>query len=414
MLLLSVCGILAYLIAPLRGAQDAVLTNTLLASVVALGLIYGALILSLSLDGLRSRSPRRVSLPPALFFVAIFALVIGAGQATLSANLAPAYLFPPWHVLASGMVPLAVIAYAVRRLPPISSPSLVGELTWGGIGTVLLALVFELIVVAALVVAVVLVLALVLGPEGLQQLVAQLRPYLNRPADLEGAVRVVLSKPAVLITVGTAAVAFFSLLVPLIEETLKSLGPAVTIGMTKPPLTRALLWGIAAGAGYAFSENLLNGATGATGAAGGGMMWAVPMTLRAGTSLVHIATTATISLGWYMALVRGQRARFLLYYAAGVAAHGLWNFISVIATAALTSVSLSSNLTGSDLQSAVLESIVALILGIMIAGAGLWIAWLIRWAKRAENQMIASSGTPHGDRLDARVPGPSQPQMRQP
>ncbi len=385
-LLSSACGIIAYLVIPLQRARAVVLNNTLLASLIALGLIYGALIFGLALSVLNRRPWPRFSLPPASVFIAVFFIVIGIGQAILSINLAPAYLFPPWHVLASAMLPLATLAYAVRRLPAVSSASAIGELAWGGVGTILLSVVLELIAGGLLLVAVVLVLVLVVGPTQLQQLGDQLQPLLQNPDNLDAIVQLLTRQPALIITVGIAAVVMLSVLVPLIEETLKSLGPAIAIGVTKPPITRALLWGIASGAGYAFSENLLNGATALSAGTGGAATWALPMTLRAGTSLVHIATTATISLGWYGALVHGQRARFFLYLLAGLAAHGLWNFISVIPDAILTGLSQSSSGTNASLLINALQLLIWLILGLMIFAAGAWIVGLIRWAKRMEGE----------------------------
>ncbi len=386
-LLLSLCGILAYFIAPRNGGVDALGNNTVLGSVIALGLIFGGLALSIALTVLRHRPQPRFHLPPWWLFVVLFFIAIGLGQFVLTTNVGTPYLFPPWHVLASAMLPLAALAYAARRLPAASNPSIVAEFTWGGVGTVLLAAVLELIIGAFLILAIVLVLALVLGSTGFEQLVAQFRGLLNGPRGLtriDEFMRLVMQQPALLITVGLAAIVMLSLFVPLVEETLKSLGPAIAIGMTKPSLTRALLWGIAAGAGYAFSENLFNGAVGLSPQAGAAGTWALPMMLRGGTSFVHIATTATVSVGWYSALVLKRRARFLLYFIAALAAHGFWNFISVVLSTVVAGTGTSGGLGNLSGLSALLSAVELAILLVLVFAAAMWIVWLVKWAQRQE------------------------------
>lgn len=385
LLLSSACGLLAYFILPLVRPRNALANNTLLASGITLGVLYGGIILVVALAGLRGRPLPRFKPPSPLLFLGLFLVVIGLGQAILFANVGTAYLFPPWHALASLMLPLAALAYGARRLPPASSQGVLGQFAWGGAVTVLVALVLELIVGALIIVALALVLAVVLGPDRLAQLIAQFRSIPNGAADPQRLFGLVMQEPAVLILAVVAALAFFTFVGPLIEETFKGLGPGIWIARTRPTASRALLWGLAAGAGFAFSENLLYGANLVTAEGGEGILWAPLIVARAGTSLVHVAATATVSLGWYSAFVRGRRSGFFWFFIAGFAAHGSWNLITPLLSIALSSASLFRNSSGGLTAGGALITVLALAAFVLlILAAAVWIAWLIRWAKRRD------------------------------
>ncbi len=383
LILLGLCGTLAYFIAPLQGGRDVVTSNTLLASAIAIALFFGATLLLLALSGARGKILPALSLPSPWIFVVLFIVVILLGQGVLFVNIGAAYLFPPWHVLASAMLPLAALAYAVRRLPKTSAQAVLGQFAWGGIGTVLLSLVFELLVGLIILILAALVLLILIGPNELGRLVELTTMTLRQSRDPEQIISVLSRQPAVLITGGLAVLALVAVFVPLIEETIKSLGPAAWIARIKPPLTTALLWGIASGAGYAFSENLLNGASGISPQPGSPSSWAPAMIFRAGTSLVHIATTATLTLGWYTALIHHRRARFSLFFLAAIGAHGFWNFVTLALTAVVSNASLTGNGSSTlDGMGSILAAFAFLILILLIVAAGMWIAWLVRWANR--------------------------------
>ena len=244
---------------------------------------------------------------------------------------------------------------------------------------------FELIVGAFLVLAVVVVLAVVLGPSQLGVLVNQLRLLSNGASDPERLLPLLTREPVALIVAVIAAVAFFTVIGPFIEETLKGLGPGIWIVRTRPTASRALLWGLASGAGFAFSENLLMGSNLVGSQTGTGGLWAPLILLRGGTSLVHVAATATVSLGWYSAFVGGKRASFFLFFLAGLAAHGSWNLLTILFSAALSGIGLLGNSSGALTGVGALVAVLALgVFVLLVLAAALWIAWLIRWAKRRD------------------------------
>lgn len=383
--LLSVFGMLAYLVVPLARPRNALADNVTLASASSIGLVFGLIILGVAIAVLRGTTLPRFTLPSPLVFVAIFFLVIGFGQAILFANIGAAYLFPPWHVLASLMLPLAALAYGARRLAPAAGQTVLAEFAWGGAATVLLALVFELVVGVFLVTGVALVLAVLMGPDRLTQLVDQLRSISTGAADPERIIALLRAEPLALVLAILAAVTFFSVIGPLIEETLKGLGPGIWIVRTKPTAGRALLWGLAAGAGFAFSENLLMGANLVNGGGGTGQLWWLPMLLRGGTSLVHVGATATVSLGWYSAFVEARRTSALLFFFAGFAAHGTWNLLTIVVSGAISGAGLLQATAGGFPIGAVLLAALAItVFVLLVLAAVLWIAWLIRWAKQRD------------------------------
>ncbi|MGE5138008.1 MAG: PrsW family glutamic-type intramembrane protease [Rudaea sp.] len=366
-------------------------TNTLVASFTAIVLVYGALLLLSALPALRGQPWPRVRLAPVWVWVVLFVIVISLGQLVLSTRFAAPYLFPPWHVLAAGLVPLAVLAYASKRLPGASLPSLVAEISWGGLGTIFTAVVFELIVGILFLLLGSIAIALVLGPDRLQELALRLQPVLEGSTDPSSLIDIVSGQPGLVLVALLLILLFFSGAVPLIEELLKGLGPAIAIGRARPTASRALLWGLAAGAGYAFSENLLNGSQGASVQTGtGSVLWAPLIALRAGTSLVHMAATATVTMGWWNALVRGRRSLLVVFLMAAVAAHGFWNLVALIMGSALGTTQLGGG-GGSGPGLLILVSATAVLLLLLLAAAA-WLVWLVRLAARQDHRDAGSPG----------------------
>lgn len=385
MLFLSIFGMAAYAILPVVRARSALANNTLVASLTAIAFVFGAIILAIGMSLLRGRPLPRFSLPPPWLFVGVFVLVVGIGQGVLAVKFGTAYLFPPWHILASMMLPLAALSYAAKRLTPTPGQTVLAHLSWGGAGSILFALVLELLVGVFLVLGVALVLVIALGPDRLTQLAGQLRSFSNGTPDIEQVMPLLSREPLVLIVAALAALAFFTVIGPMIEETFKSLGPGIWIVRTRPTASRALLAGLAAGAGFAFSENLLLGANIVTAQGGSDVLWAPLIVARAGTSLVHVAATATVSLGWHSAFVGGRRARFLGFFFTGFAVHGSWNLLTLLLSTALSSVGMLRGASGSLSPGGYIISALALVVYItLVLAVALWISWLIRWAKRRD------------------------------
>lgn len=365
----GVCGAVAGVLAlPTLARGSPVANSTSLASLSAIGLLYGAL---LALTGWRLRSTRPVSdfrLPHPLIFLGLFIASLAVGQMVLANAIAPAILFPIAHILAAGAVPLAALGYAARRAPSVSSRSVLAQFTWGGLVSIVLALIVEIIIGALLFFLVLLVLVIVLGYARVNELAQRAALSLDDPGRL---VSILSQEPVVLILAGLTAGLGVALLVPLVEELLKSLGPAILIARAKPSLGTALLWGVAAGAGYAFTENLLN-AQGSLGLPGAGVgVWAGTMLLRGGTSLIHVTATATVAAGWHRALVGGKTRRLLGLAIIALGGHGAWNVLSIALGGAL-GVAFGQDGALNPLGLALALGVLGA-LGILLLGCVLWL-----------------------------------------
>src|SRR6266508_4363321 len=115
----------------------------------------------------------------------------------------------------------------------------------------------------------------------------------------------------------TMSLLFFALAIPMIEELFKPLGIWLFASKIQTP-TQGFALGLLSGAAYALVESL-----GVSGQ--GDKTWALVVSVRAGTSLLHITTTGL--MGW--AIINAWRSKrflnLLLMYATVVIIHGIWN-----------------------------------------------------------------------------------------
>jgi hypothetical protein len=388
LLLAGVCGALSFLLVPIFETTNALRTNTALFSAAALALAYGAVLVGVG-RGLRyAQASPNLHLPSPLWLLAGYLLVLGTGQTVLSRNLLPEYLFPAWHVLAALLVPLAALAFAARRLREISLRSMLAQFAWGGLVTTALALVFELIIGLLLLGLALAAIVLLLGLERTQALVDGMQLAENGP---EEALNVLMGEPSVVVIAALAAIILFVVIVPLLEELLKGAGPAYLIARHRKDAARPLrgqvvLWGLAAGAGYAFTENLFNTQGAISGGAGVVNLWASAMLLRSGTSLMHMVATATVAVGWFEALALGKRARGLALFGGALTAHAAWN------TGALSLGGVAAGVGTEGLGIALLALALLFLSGlfvVMVVG----LVYLIRWAQPPPIEIITTSGT---------------------
>lgn len=141
----------------------------------------------------------------------------------------------------------------------------------------------------------------------LEQIVILLGPLLNNPLVLFG------------------ALFYFSILTPLIEEPVKSIGVWLGADRLRTP-AQGFALGVLCGAGFAVVESMF-----ATFSPD--QSWGVTFLTRSASGLMHI--TASGLIGWGVARARLSRRHLPLIgaYALGIAIHGLWNgaAISIVA-----------------------------------------------------------------------------------
>jgi hypothetical protein len=114
--------------------------------------------------------------------------------------------------------------------------------------------------------------------------------------------------------------AYLSLLVPLLEEALKTVTLWPVLGR-RPSPAQAFLGGLLGGAGYALFESLFLPQPGGD--------WAATMLARGGTPLVHGLATGMACWGLAEAARSRRWARLVGAYLAAVSLHGSWNLGAV-------------------------------------------------------------------------------------
>jgi RsiW-degrading membrane proteinase PrsW (M82 family) len=322
LLLCGACSILLYVVMPLvtKNSDSATQANVVWGSLAGLGIFLGTLLVWQGANSVRGRASRTAAraFPPVIVFVVVFLFAIVMGLGAMAITPAAAYLFPPWHVIAASIPPLAFLAYAARRLGVTSSlRALVTSFGWGVLGGTLLAFLLEVVIGIALVI--VAAVALSLTPEG-EALLRQWQMELAYGLNLDEPAQVsrLFSNPVII-----AGVLFYlAIVIPLVEESVKTL----VVAFADPRRTRladAVLWGIGAGAGFALFENAFNaGAALAT--------WAFTMLLRVGATAIHVANGATMGRGWYAARVERRWSRLFVAYVVCVFLHALWNAAAVV------------------------------------------------------------------------------------
>ena len=135
----------------------------------------------------------------------------------------------------------------------------------------------------------------------------QLEPYLMQPSTLY------------------IILAFGALVVPLLEELFKPVGVWLLLGRN-PSAAQGFAAGLLSGAGYALFENFSLGAS-------AGEDWAMVLSARIGTSLIHILTAGL--MGWALSLAWTEKRylRLVLSYLVAVAIHAMWNGTVIISAA---------------------------------------------------------------------------------
>lgn len=118
-----------------------------------------------------------------------------------------------------------------------------------------------------------------------------------------------------------AILSVFSVLVPLIEETIKPLGVWMLANRNLSP-AQGFAAGVLSGAGFALAESLALSSTGED--------WALAVFTRIGTGALHILASGLV--GWGLARAWGERKFLQLAatYLLAVFLHSIWNTLSIL------------------------------------------------------------------------------------
>lgn len=374
----------AYVILPFlyQSSDNGLRQNALLASIGALMSVNGALLLVAGWR--RPRSIDIVRAPPHLFIVfpILFFISLLLGQGALWLSSLSAWAFPPFHVLASLLSSVTILAFAAPRLANSSARSLAVGFAWGGVGTVIIAFVSEIVLGVLFVLFGAVGAVALLGQDGIRELSALLRSNPSQ-LDLPRLAQLLEATPWVLVLIGGLVVIFLSLLVPLIEESTKAMLPIIRISRQSITMSQALWWALCAGAGYAFSENLLNGLNALE-------FWSIGMGLRGGTSFMHIATTGTVGLAFFGGFIERRYRRMIALFVLAISMHGFWNLTAISVSVAAVAIGARSFNSIPQELGVLLFSLIS-ILVVLIACSLLWIIFLVRWSRQHDSNSYQSS-----------------------
>jgi hypothetical protein len=295
---------------------DSLSVATLSLSILVLTVGLGLLLAWHSGSAVRGRPsapfrPRKIG-----FLVLLFLLSLILGQIILSRNLLSVVTFPPFHILATVLPALIILALVGRGLGQITSRrDIVFQLAGGAFLGAPLAFALEALAMLSLLG---LTLASLAARPGGQDLLQFWSAYLQDPNHLQDPsfFAILFTSPQMVAVV----ILFVAGLVPLVEESVKTVGVGL-MSYRKPTVSQALLWGVAGGAGFAIVEGLLN-------TTGGFAAWAPLVVVRVGATLLHCTTGALMGIAWFHALAKRHWARSAGLYAASIAIHGLWNALS--------------------------------------------------------------------------------------
>lgn len=119
----------------------------------------------------------------------------------------------------------------------------------------------------------------------------------------------------------TAILGYIALIVPLIEELLKPLAIWI-FARTIPSPSQGFSLGMLSGAAFAVLESL-------SASGDGSSNWPVIVSVRAGTSLLHIAASGLVGWGITRTFLEKRTGPFFKAYLCAVLIHGIWNACAI-------------------------------------------------------------------------------------
>ena len=179
-------------------------------------------------------------------------------------------------------------------------------------------IVLELIILFVIIIAGTVFLALS-QPDLLQE-VAAVGRILQNETDQDVILNLVapyLSSPAVIATL----IGYIGFIVPLIEELLKPLGVWLFARKFTSP-AQGFAMGMLSGGAFALVESL-------NASGNGSAEWVVVVSVRAGTSLLHMVASGLVGWGIVSAFQERRYLRLPAAYFCAVAIHGLWNSCAI-------------------------------------------------------------------------------------
>ncbi len=228
----------------------------------------------------------------------------------------------------------------------------------------------ELIALVSIIIAGTAVLA-IYEPATFQE-VMQLAKVVQAETDPEVLLNLLapyISNPIVIATL----IGYIALLVPLIEELLKPLAVWIFATKIESP-AQGFVLGVISGGAFALIESL-------NASADGTVSWPLIVSVRAGTSILHMTASGLMGWGIASAFKEKRIEKFFGAYFASVMLHGIWN-----ASAAGAGLSAAGESIGKPEW--LLQFAPAFIFGLFVMGIGMFIVLL------ASNKKLKSLSDP--------------------
>lgn len=246
--------------------------------------------------------------------VVVFSILLGGGIAYLQQDLLSLVFLPPLTVIVIALPIWLACGIAIRGIDPgprwrafstfglgmTLSPLLMGAIEVVFLIAVIIAGVIYVAITNPALFAELGNLAETVTPEmGEQTAFALLGPYISRPAVM------------------AVVFGFIAVFVPLLEELFKPLAVWLFARRLESP-AQGFVLGILSGGAFALLESM-NAAASASGD------WAVIVTARIGTGLLHTLTTGLVGWGIASAFREKRIGRLAACYLTAVLIHGIWN-----------------------------------------------------------------------------------------
>ena len=185
------------------------------------------------------------------------------------------------------------------------------------VGPILMIL-LEIILLVVIILAGFIYLA-VQKPDLFQEIINLTQQLQNEtnPDFILNAVAPYVANPAVIATL----LGYIAFLVPMIEELLKPLAVWIFAKKIESP-AQGFAMGMLSGGAFALLESL-------NASGDGSVSWPVIVSIRAGTSLLHMTASGLVGWGIVSAFQEKKAGRFFAAYFSAVAIHGIWNACAV-------------------------------------------------------------------------------------
>ncbi|HSR48196.1 MAG TPA: hypothetical protein VLL77_09460 [Anaerolineales bacterium] len=221
----------------------------------------------------------------------------------------------PLALMGTAVVPVAAVAWLVRRLgPPLTPTRAWGHFTIGLTAMPLTALIVEFVAIMPLLLAA--GFWLIGSAEGDALLAMMEQGTVPDPEiSLELATQLLRSPLAI-----AAAYGYLAVVIPILEETIKTMAvwPFLRRGLAP---AEAFLGGALGGAGYGLFEALFLTQPGEG--------WVMTTIARSGATILHVFTAALTSWGLMEGVRRRRYALMAVTFVAGLAMHAAWNAAAV-------------------------------------------------------------------------------------